>query len=194
MKKMMVKIAVVWAVASMVHAGVVINVNEVYNEGTSQTDIVWDWSGSLNLTGATQVDLFGGFGTFVKVDYAQLWFYSSGNTLAYSISGPSYYALGDGSAYNSFSSISANTPFAINNGTQVWVGQSYVSGGAITGTNVMANKTISGIGLDAGTYVWTMAGSGDTVTMNVIPEPATAMILGLGGALIALYRRFFGRI
>jgi hypothetical protein len=27
-----------------------------------------------------------------------------------------------------------------------------------------------------------------------IPEPATAMILALGGGLIGLYRRFFGRI
>lgn len=29
---------------------------------------------------------------------------------------------------------------------------------------------------------------------NTVPEPATALILGLGGALIALYRRFFGRM
>jgi len=29
---------------------------------------------------------------------------------------------------------------------------------------------------------------------NVIPEPASIMMIGLGGALIAGYRRFFGRI
>lgn len=29
---------------------------------------------------------------------------------------------------------------------------------------------------------------------NVVPEPATALILALGGGLIVLYRRFFGRI
>jgi len=32
------------------------------------------------------------------------------------------------------------------------------------------------------------------VEYQAVPEPATAMILGLGGALIALYRRFFGRV
>jgi hypothetical protein len=32
------------------------------------------------------------------------------------------------------------------------------------------------------------------VTPAAVPEPATALILGLGGAVIAFYRRFFGRV
>jgi hypothetical protein len=34
----------------------------------------------------------------------------------------------------------------------------------------------------------------DDLKYSAIPEPATALILGLGGGLIALYRRFFGRV
>lgn len=53
---------------------------------------------------------------------------------------------------------------------------------AITGAGYGSNiRTQPG---DCGEYI---------VEYQAIPEPATALILGLGGGLIALYRRFFGR-
>ena len=180
---------------SMAQATVIVNVNEVYNEGTSKTDIVWDWSGSLNITGATQVDFFGGFAAYVNPYYADVRLYGAPqNTYAYSISGPSFGALGDGNAYNGFTTKVGNTSFAVAGyGTQVYLAQFYSSESAIYGTNVMANKTISSIGLNGGSYTWTMAGSGDKITMNVIPEPASALLIGCGAALIAVVRRFYGR-
>jgi len=46
----------------------------------------------------------------------------------------------------------------------------------------------------ASTSGWTSATFTTYSSTAAIPEPATALILGLGGALIALYRRFFGRV
>ena len=48
----------------------------------------------------------------------------------------------------------------------------------------------------SGSYVHDPVSEGDSVGFRVvaIPEPATALILGLGGAVIGLYRRFFGRV
>jgi len=56
----------------------------------------------------------------------------------------------------------------------------YSSGGSIT-VSVTLNP-----GMDVSTV--------NALRIEAIPEPATAMILGLGGALIAFYRRFFGQV
>lgn len=47
---------------------------------------------------------------------------------------------------------------------------------------------------DAGSSTYSYDGIVYKLSVNVIPEPATALILGLGGAVIGLYRRFFGRV
>lgn len=169
-------------------AAVTINVNQ------TGSDIVWDWSGSLDITGATQGGLFGGFGAWVRPANVEFPLYSAGNTYSYSITGPGYGAIGNGTAYNFFTSTSGNTSFGVSgSGSQVWLAESYVSGSSITGTNVLANKTLADIGLNSGNYTWTVTGSGDTITLNVIPEPATALSLVIGGGLLGLIRRFYGR-
>ncbi|MEI7850704.1 MAG: hypothetical protein WCH86_02620 [Kiritimatiellales bacterium] len=169
----------------MAQATVVVNVNQV------GSDIVWDWSGSLNTTGATLADTFGGFSAYVRPYYVEMPLYGAPqNTYAYSISGPSFGDLGDGSAVNGFTTKSGNTSFGISSyGSQVWLAQFYTSGSSIYGTNVMANKTLSGIGLNGGTYEWTVTGNGDKITVNVIPEPASALLIGCGGLLVVGYRR-----
>lgn len=56
---------------------------------------------------------------------------------------------------------------------------------AISGTITINFQSVSG------TYV--NANNIRILETGVIPEPASALMIGFGGALIALYRRFFGR-
>jgi hypothetical protein len=39
----------------------------------------------------------------------------------------------------------------------------------------------------------TYNGGADSIVVNVIPEPATALIVALGGGLLVLFRRFYSR-
>lgn len=57
-----------------------------------------------------------------------------------------------------------------------------------------ANTTLSAMSLSDGEYAsWSWAGDSMTITVGAVPEPASVMMIGLGGLLIAGYRRFFGR-
>jgi hypothetical protein len=51
------------------------------------------------------------------------------------------------------------------------------------GTLTLTSSTASGYSGVAGLQI-----------VGAVPEPATALMIGCGGALIALYRRFFGRV
>jgi hypothetical protein len=170
---------------------VVISVNEVFNDATSQTDIVFNWTGALDLTGATQGSLLGGFAAIVRPQQPLARLFSSGNTQSYVISGPGAGVLGDGDVNTFLTTTSGNTSMGIaNSGTTVSLSQTYTSGSPIFGESILAGNTFAGIGLNLGSYVWTVTGSNDTITMNVIPEPSTAAIFaGLACGLFATYRR-----
>ena len=78
-------------------------------------------------------------------------------------------------------------------GIGLFLPQAYVSGAALSDTATWANQTFSSLGVTPGTYTWTW-GSGptaDSLTLNatVAPEPASAVLLLGGGALLALRRR-----
>jgi len=82
------------------------------------------------------------------------------------------------------------------NGTAVSSIPGSVNSTLIEGTNY---KRIQNIFVSGGTMTFSSTSSSGYsgvagLQIVAIPEPATAMILGLGGALIALYRRFFGRV
>ena len=70
----------------------------------------------------------------------------------------------------------------------------YVSGSAISGSATYLNKTFTSLGLNIGTYQYSL--NGDAVTINIaqpgaVPEAATwaMMILGMGAVGYAMRRR-----
>lgn len=75
----------------------------------------------------------------------------------------------------------------------VMVPTSYVSGSALSGSATWNNRSFDSMGITSGTYTTTYNGGADSVVLQVIPEPATALIVALGGGLLALFRRFYSR-
>jgi len=75
----------------------------------------------------------------------------------------------------------------------VYLDSAYVSGSPLTGTMTFEGYTYEEAGLIPGNYTWTLAGSGDTVVMQVaaIPEPSTyAMALaGIACGGFSTWRR-----
>lgn len=75
----------------------------------------------------------------------------------------------------------------------------YVSGDALSGTDIWDNTTLSGLGLTTGTYTWTWGstanGDADSYVMNIgeappVPEPSSVFLLGAaGGISFLLFRR-----
>ncbi len=65
----------------------------------------------------------------------------------------------------------------------------YISEEELSGTATFNDTTVAGLGLTEGTYMWTWGAgeTADSVTLNVVPEPATMSLLALGG--MALLRR-----
>jgi hypothetical protein len=71
----------------------------------------------------------------------------------------------------------------------------YVSGGTLSATDTYSNETISSMGLNTGTYVytWGTGAHADSLTVEIgaVPEPSTwaIMILGFLGLGWMAYRR-----
>jgi hypothetical protein len=94
----------------------------------------------------------------------------------------------------------------IASGSETWGDSIYFSGTMQAGTAVSGTITLTGAGMFIPANLGNLqlvsgftrpVGHDDWARLessSSIPEPATALILGLGGALIALYRRFFGQI
>lgn len=69
----------------------------------------------------------------------------------------------------------------------VYVPEGYFSGSNLSGTAVFQGFKTDQIHLDPGTYVWTLPN--DTITLTVIPEPSTALLLLPAGSLLFRRRR-----
>lgn len=67
----------------------------------------------------------------------------------------------------------------------------YVSNAPLSGTATWNIKTISGLGLTPGTYVynWGTGPTADSLTVQIVPEPSHALLLLGGLGTLALRRR-----
>lgn len=67
----------------------------------------------------------------------------------------------------------------------------YVSNDPLSGSATWLATDLATLGIDPGTYAWTLTANGDSITVNVVPEPkilATVMPLGLACVYVG-YRR-----
>jgi hypothetical protein len=111
-------------------------------------------------------------------------------------SGPQSFGPGG----QAFSTTQTGDFFGINNGDQIELPLSYVSGAPLSGTATWIGETITSLGLNPGTYIYTW-GSGptaDTLTVNIgnvasVPEPASLWLAVIACvAVIAAYGWFAG--
>ena len=67
----------------------------------------------------------------------------------------------------------------------------WISGSQISGQMTWANTTLDNLGYDSSQdHVWTLRGTNDTITMIIVPEPATyGLILGFIALIFAGYRK-----
>ncbi len=171
---------------SAAHSAIIINVTE------SAGNVVFDTSGTLDLSGATGAGSYGGYGLGIIAGGSN-WYIASGSG-AGPLAGYAFTAFdgpfGTSSTYFNSPASSTGDDFAIwgnGGGTeQVLVSSSFVSGGTITGQVVFAGNTFAGLTLTQGTYVYTLPN--DTITVNIgggtVPEPGSLALVGV--ALLGL--------
>lgn len=75
----------------------------------------------------------------------------------------------------------------------VYIAQGYTLGTLISGVLTWHNKTFANLGVTPGSYVWSWGtpatpGAGDSITLNIVPEPSTYCLalagLACGGILL----------
>jgi hypothetical protein len=74
-------------------------------------------------------------------------------------------------------------------GHDIVVPNGYVSGAALSGSSTFTGKTIAGLGLTPGTYVytWGTGGNADSLRIQIgaAPEPSTLVLAAVGGTAMA---------
>ncbi len=199
LKKSVVIAALVAGSALAAHASLTINITQV------GLDVVASGTGSFNLGSLTLDKLnIGGNAGYLQ---AQSFIVSAGSAAAtdwykgYSVAGnPTNFGTGGG-----FVADSNTGGFFVlipgyygGGGALLEVSSGYVSSTPLSVSSTWNNKTLSSLGLAAGTYTWQWSknsdGSGptDSVTVNVVPEPSTYGLLALGALALVVFRRRAG--
>lgn len=172
------------AVANCVQASVIVNVFQ------SGSDVVWSGSGTLDISGLTargRGNLLAGsdFGKefFLGADpggFPAVDFYGATGE----VSPPGALFAGDlfirpqlGAGPRLGIAIEA---FGGQVDPAVVVPTGYISGGALFATSTYSGKTIDGLGLIPGTYVWSWTTDSLTLNIAAVPLPATTWLLSTG--------------
>jgi hypothetical protein len=183
--------AILLLAAGSVQAAVVFTLVE------SGGNVVLSGTGSVDLTGLTFDDEESGGSPFINPSISAFRAGDTDSLADYDVYagalGPA--SIGTGSSYRprEFSTGSGDAfGFHIDNSRidpagMVNVPRGYVSGSSLTGTGVFTGHTFESLGVTTGTYVWSWAS--DSITLNVIPIPASVWLFGSALAGLGWMRR-----
>jgi hypothetical protein len=163
------------SLAGGANGAVIINITEV------GLNVVATGSGTINTTALTS----NGTDTFVgmNMSFGFMGIGSSVQDFLITTSGPAPGALGSSAL------VAANTTSgdALGFGSaskSVIVPVGYTSGDSLSGTATWNNQSFSSLALNEGSYTWKWGtgANSDSLTVNIVavPEPSSALLLGLG--------------
>ena len=73
----------------------------------------------------------------------------------------------------------------------LFVPSGYTSGNPLSGSSTYSGVTFASLGVTPGTFVWSWGsgGSADSITLNIIPEPSTALLFATAAGFLSLALR-----
>ena len=186
-------VALLWVSASQrIHASVIITATE------ANGDVVFSGSGSVELSDLSlnPFAVFGQGGVYPSLPSVQIG-PTFGNFVLIDVyedlTSPGAFGSGDvafpdsssgdifGVSYDSFGSTSTLT-----------VPRGYISGSPLSGSMVYESRSFKSMGIEVGTYLWAW-GTGETtdfLRLEVLPEPTSFSIVGLGLVLVLARKRY----
>ncbi len=155
--------------ASVANAGIILTATE------SGGNVVISGGGSFDITGLTFV-ASGASSSVIQPFFGIVKVGASANASLYSgLSGPANFGSG---ATSMTANSTSGDQFGINQSAgHVYVPQGFTSGN-LTGTSTWTSTTFSALGLNEGTYNYSLT-NGQTFQLQVVPEPSTYVLLGI---------------
>ena len=144
--------------------------------------------GSLDLTGESLLFQAGPVGSYVNPTAAEIVVGTSQTFDAY-LASTSPASFGTGGVTGADSESGADLYGALGNfGGALIVSQGYVSSAPLSATSsTYENETLASLGLNVGSYVWTLPN--DTFTFTVVPIPAAIWLFGSALGILGWIRR-----
>lgn len=188
------QLMVLWAAAVACTMPMAADAAVVIDIGQNGPDVVATLSGSLSGVG-----LFGAgnapASSAIASSFGYIGFGGTKNQIYHGFNGPANW--GSGGIF--FPSSTTGNAFAFeasdSNGPFIIVSSSFGFGSALSASSTFSNQTLTSLGLNTGSYVYTS--SGDSITVNVgntggVPEPANWALMVIGFALTSVALR--GRV